>query len=277
MNNRLSLYTPPYPHVRSYIDMIDTAVEHGVSHYECLNTFEFTAPDVEKAQKVREYADSKNVKICCFSVFANLGVEDNSEMIEKLKGYARVAKVLGSPYLHHTIIPEYSHPEKVFENKEELFLKGIKAVREVYDYCEGIGIKAIYEPQGFVFNGMENLKRFASKVERDIRFVADFTNICQSGDKIEDFIGFFHEKIAHVHIKDAILSDEDICKDNARNLKGGFVNEVEIGKGELDIKAIVNLLESYGYKGCYALEYGVKDENCDGVRNSLKVINEILG
>ncbi len=276
MNKRIGLYTPPYPRVKSYIDMIDTALEHGVLCVEGLNTMEFAAPDIEKAEKIKEYADSKNVKIPCFSVFANLSGDNNTAMIEKLKGYAEVARILGSPYLHHTIIPEYSYPEKVIGNREENFQKGIKAVREVYDYCEGIGIKAIYEPQGFIFNGVENLKRFANEVERDINFVADFTNICQSGDNIEDFIKAFHDKIVHVHIKDAILSDEDFSKDLARNLKGGFVNEVEIGKGELDIKGIVKLLESYGYKGCYALEYGVRDDNSDGVKNSVKVIKEAL-
>ena len=277
MNNRISLYTPPYPRVRSYIDMIDTAVEHGVSYYECLNTFEFTTPDIKKAEMVREYADSKNVKIACFSVFANLGLDDNTAMIERIKGYADVAKVLGSPYLHHTIIPEYSHPEKVLSDEEGNFQKGIKAVREVYDYCESIGIKAIYEPQGFVFNGVEKLKRFQKEVERDINFVADFTNICQSGDKIEDFIEAFHEKIAHVHIKDAVLDSDESAVGVEKNLKGGYVYEVELGTGEIDIKGVVKMLESYGYKGCYALEYGVRDDNSESYKNALKIVDEAIG
>ena len=276
MNNRISFYTPPYPHVKSYIDMIDSAVEHGLSMVEGLNTMEFTTPDVENAKKIKEYADSKNVKVPCFSVFANLGVEDNRGMIDRLKAYADVAKALGSPYLHHTIIPEYSNPDKVVPMREELFQKGINAVREIYDYCEKIGIKAIYEPQGFIFNGIENLKRFASEVERDIMFVADFTNICQSGDNIEDFIKAFPGKIAHAHIKDAVLSDEDFSGSKEVNLKGGYVCEVETGTGEIDIKGIVKLLDSYGYKGAYSLEYGVRDENSDGVKNALKIIEDAL-
>ncbi len=276
MNNRISFYTPPYPRAKSYIDMIDLAVEHGLSLVEGLSTMEFSAPDVEKAKKIKEYADSKNIKFPCFSVFINLGREDSREMIERLKAYADVAKTLGSPYLHHTIIPEFSHPDRVLPFKEELFEKGIKAVREIYDYCEEIGIKAIYEPQGFIFNGIENLKRFANEVERDIMFVADFTNICQSGDRIEDFIKAFPGKIAHAHIKDAVLSDEDFSNSREVNLKGGYVCEVETGKGEIDIKGIIKLLDSFGYKGAYALEYGVKDDNSDGVKNALKVIDEAL-
>ena len=67
--NKLGFYVKPFEYVQSYFDMIDLAAEYGHSVLEALSVMEFETPDFEKAQKVREYADSKGIKFSCISVF----------------------------------------------------------------------------------------------------------------------------------------------------------------------------------------------------------------
>jgi len=113
--SKLCFYTPPFPHVKSYYDMIDTSVQYGFDSLEGFCCFEFATPDVEAAKRIKEYADSKNIKFSCFSVFTHFAAGE--ENIKKLKGYADVAKILGSPYLHHTIVGEFADSSRFCPTK----------------------------------------------------------------------------------------------------------------------------------------------------------------
>ena len=52
------MYSPPFPRLKSYVDVIDLAVEYGVKSVEPFCMFEFENPDIEKARRVKEYADA---------------------------------------------------------------------------------------------------------------------------------------------------------------------------------------------------------------------------
>lgn len=273
MNEKICFYIPPSPDITSYYDMIDTAVEYNLKCIEGFCNFEFETPDIAAAEKIREYADSKNIKFACFSVYINLVGDDCNEMIERMKGYAHVASILGSPYLHHTIANDFFNPQNIIPHNDEYFSKGIKAVREIYDYAEALGIKAIYENQGYVFNGVEAFGKFLHEVNRNVGVVADFGNIYQADDKIENFINAFSDRIVHVHIKDVALSNN---KDNASALEtrnGNYMTEVEIGTGDIDFKNAIFLLKSKGYDGYFAIEYGAAEENSPIIDRTLNLIN----
>ena len=269
LNNKISFYTKPFPRINSYYDMIDIAVEYGLSSVEGFCVFEFQEPDIESAKKIKIYADSKGINFPCFSVYVNLVGNDAEDMIERTKKYAEVADVLDSPFLHHTIVAEFLNPEKVLKNKNEFFHEGINAVREIYDYAKTLGVKTIFEDQGFIFNGVEGFKRFLDEVDREVGVVADFGNIYQSSNNIEQFIAEFSDKICHVHIKDVVLTDSNILGTEFPTITGKFMNEVEIGKGIIDFKKCFDMLKDNGYNGYYALEYGANKDGCDSVRKAI--------
>ena len=76
MKSKIAFYTPPLPGMQSYRETIDAAAEYGLTAVEGLNAFEFATPDLDVAREMRAYADSKNIKFSCFSVFCNLVGED---------------------------------------------------------------------------------------------------------------------------------------------------------------------------------------------------------
>lgn len=273
MNEKITMYSPPFPRLKSYIDVIDLACEYGVKSVEPFCMFEFSNPDVEKAYKVKEYADKKGVKFPCLSVYTTIVDADLKEQIKRLQGFGDVAAVLGSPYLHHTIVGEARFPEKVLAKKDEYMASGIELVREVFDYAKDKNVRTVYEDQGFIFNGVDGFGEFLSKVDRNVGVVADFGNVYQSGDSIEEFINAFHEKVVHAHIKDVIVTD--IENSGLPALDGRFVNyDVEIGKGDLDCKKIIDLLKSYGYDGYYGIEYAVTDDNSPIIEKTFRQVDE---
>jgi len=275
MNEKICFYSPPFPRVKNYFDMVDVSVEYGLKFIEGFCVLDLAEPDIETAKKIREYADKKGVGFSCFSVYINLVGDDREKQIERLKGYAQVAAILGSPYLHHTIANDFQNPDNVVPYKDEFFKRGIDAVREIFDYSENLGVRCIYEEQGYLFNGVSGYKKFLDAVDRNVGVVADFANICQAGEKIEDFIEAFSDRIVHAHIKDVVLNSEQGTT-GLKTLKGNYMHETVIGTGDVNIKKAVELLKAYGYNGYYGIEYGASDDNSPVIKESLEFINSIL-
>ncbi len=276
MNKKIAFYAPPFPGMKSYYDVIDAAEKYGLSAVEGFTNFELQTPDVKEAEKIKKYADRKNIKTPCMSAFMDLAEEGSRRMIERAKGYAEVAAILGSPYLHHTIVGEFSNPNKVLPQKEELFKRGIEAVREIYDYAEKLGVKTVFEDQGYIFNGVEGFGRFLDEVDRDVRVVADFGNIYQSKDGIEDFIKAFSEKICHVHIKDVHITADNVKGTGLETISGEYMNEVEIGTGDIDFALAIDLLKKAGYDGYYSIEYTAPEDNSPIIEKTLKFLDSLI-
>ena len=67
MNDRICFYAKPFSWVKSYMDMIDLSVKYGFKYIEGFNMLDFEVPDLDAAKKIREYADTKDIKFSCFS------------------------------------------------------------------------------------------------------------------------------------------------------------------------------------------------------------------
>ena len=272
MNSRISFYSLPYAGIRSFYELIDASVAHGLTRLEAFGFMELGQPDVEAARAIRRYADEKGVRFCCLSLFADLTGEQGGETCEKLKAYAQVAAILGSPYLHHTVIPECWEPEKVLGRKEALWQEVLPRVRAVFDFAQSLGVLAVYEDQGFILNGVTGFREFLERVERPVGIVADFGNILQSGETIGPFIRAFADRIVHVHLKDYRLPLWQGENRVTRTLDGHYTVDVPLGAGCIDFAGNIRLLEQSGYRGCYALEF---TEPADGSMPTAKAVETV--
>ena len=254
---KFCLYMPPLSSIRSYKEMVDFAVKHGISHLETLNILDLSSPDLQVARELKAYAEEKGVTFPCVSVGINLVDEDRADAIETLKRYADIAKLLGSPYLHHTIALNFSDPQYIAENFETFYQRGLEAVREIYDYANELGIRTIYEDQGFLFNGKETFARFLKEVDRNVGVVADFGNIQFVDENVEDFIPVFSDRIVHVHAKDYIVTpgtSRSKQEDEYTSRGGNYLRGCLIGEGSVRTDEAFKALRAIGYKGFVALE-----------------------
>lgn len=256
-HNRFCLYMPPLSSIRSYKEMVDFAVKHGIQKLETLNMLDLSTPDPEIAKSLKAYADEKGITFPCVSVGLSLVDDDRKEAIETLKCYADVAKILGSPYLHHTIALNFSDPQYIAENAELFYSRGLEAVREVFDYAASIGIRTIYEDQGFLFNGCKMFARFLNEIDRNVGVVADFGNIQFVDENVEDFIPQFADRIVHVHAKDYIVTaggSRAAEADEYTSKGGNLLKGCLIGEGSVHTDAAFRALQAIDYAGCVALE-----------------------
>ena len=256
-NHRFCLYMPPLTSIRSYKEMVDYAAAHGITQLETLNVLDLSTPDLEFAQELKAYASEKGITFPCVSVGISLVDDDRSEAIETLKRYADVAKILGSPYLHHTIALNFSEPQFIADHFELFYQRGLEAVREVFDYAATLGIRTIYEDQGFLFNGRETFTRFLSEVDRNVGVVADFGNIQFVDEDVEDFIPAFSDRIVHVHVKDYLVTpggSRNPHPDEYTSRGGNYLQGCLVGTGSVNTGAAFAALRAIGYKGPLALE-----------------------
>lgn len=251
------LYMPSLTTIGSYREMVDYAAAHSIRYLETLNILDLSTPDLQVARDLKAYADSKGISFPCVSVGLSLVDDDREESIETVKRYADIAKILGSPYLHHTIALNFSEPQKIANNFEVYYQRGIEAVREIFDYAATLGIRTIYEDQGFLYNGCKNFSRFLQEVDRNVGVVADFGNIQFVDEHVEAFISKFSDRIVHVHAKDYIVTDgtsREIRSGEYTSKGGNYLQGCLIGEGSVHTEDAFKALQAIGYKGFVALE-----------------------
>ena len=260
---KFCLYMPPLSSIGSYKEMVDFASAHNIKYLETLNILDLSSPNLEVAKSLKAYADEKGISFPCVSVGLNLVDEDNAGAIETLKRYADVAKILGSPYLHHTIALNFSDPNFTQEIQEQRFQLGAECALEVCDYANSLGVRTLIEDQGFVFNGVENCLRLHRLSQGKIGFVADVGNIYFYDEKPEDFILAANDQVCHVHIKDYHYTPgHQSGTPGYRTWQGDTLQDAEIGTGCIDFAKVFSAFDQIDYQGMYALEFGaVKDLN----------------
>ena len=244
--------------VVSWREMVDLAAEHHMDRLEILASKEFATPDRAAARTLREYADERGVSVCCFSMGAELTGEDAPQQIQRVIDYGEIAHILGSPLLHFTVCKEYRDYPRILAQKEELFRRSIAAVREIADAIAPLGLKAVFENQGFLFNGLEGTARLLKEAERPIGLVADFGNIRQVGEEILPWLRAFAPYVAQVHLKDSVTEDTP-APQSLPVWDGRYVREVEPLKGTVPLAEGIALLKELGYQGAYSIEFATED------------------
>lgn len=266
---KLGLFTLP-GEITSYRQAVDFAKACDIAAIEPYCDREFARPDVDAARRLADYAGEQGIDICCFSMAVDVAAEDNTAEIERLKRYADVAAAMGSPFLHHTLLPGLTHDFARLPFSQ-LLQRAVQSIRTVYDYAEQVGVKCVYEDQGYVFNGCERFERLIEAVDREIGVVADLGNILFVGERPEVFVGRFAPWIDHVHIKDYLFQPGCSARPDEHwhtTRDGDYLRDTIIGHGTINFEKIFRILLRAGYQGYYSLEYCGPEDAIKAIRTS---------
>lgn len=280
MHPKITLYARPRAGITSWFEMVDYCVEKGIKNLETLSVMELAVPDVEFAKKLKDYCDKNGIRVVCVSVGGELVGEDEEAKVARMQGYADVAKILGSAYLHHTIAFNFWDPDFAAANKEELFKQGISRARQVFDYAKERGIQAICEEQGYIFNGIAGYGRFLKEIDRSYGTVADFGNIRQAEETAQDFIAAYAPYVRHAHLKDVTITsktERPIHQGEFLTLHKNYMANAVWGQGDVDMECCILALQKAGYSGFYAIESDPStEENPDYFEANLAYADALL-
>lgn len=258
---KTGIFTLPDPNM-TFHEAVDYARGLGLDAIEPYPSRELAQPDIDKAKALADYAGERGVSICCFSMAADVVTGDRRAAVENLKRYAEVAAALGSPYLHHTLYPALSLGGNHLSFREALG-RAVESVREVCDYAGQLGVKCLYEDQGFLFNGVQRFDDFLGEVKCEVGVVADLGNILFVGEQPEAFAARFAPLIEHVHVKDYLYKDAGWPSPGEgwyHSRDGGYLRGTVPGHGTVRFNRVFSILQSVSYDGYFSLEYdGMED------------------
>ena len=234
--------------------------------------------NVRTAERLREAFEKEGITVSCYSAYCD--VYDKDEIPAALKRI-EIAKALGSPFFHHTLIPQihFPHNPKDFEQRLPYVLE---VAERIANHAEKHGITVLYEEQGRYINGIENFGRFFGEMKsrcQNVGVCLDLGNILFAGQHPEDFARTFIDNVKHVHIKDyhflPIEQNPTPPTPEWRNVPGGWVVNSVVGEGIVDFEACLKILKDSGYDGVYSLELCHKEPLDYGIKAATRYIEEV--
>lgn len=223
----------------------------------------------EDAQLLRDLMDEKGLRCACYSISANVLAEDVGETydqtcVDVLKRCADMARILGSPYFHHTLTIGYVPPNAAMDSLDAILEQLIDRASQVAEYANGLGLTVLYEPQGFYVNGLDGFTRFFEEMKQRgyrIGVCGDVGNSLYVNCAPDSFFAKYAPEILHVHLKDLRVEDGQLNRENAARSRswnvirdGRYITETLLGEGSVDLDACMAYLRGVGYDGYYALE-----------------------
>lgn len=256
--------------VNSNLDGIDYVRSLGAAAFEPFASKDLASPDHDAAIRIRDAAQEAGIALPCLSMGANLSSPGGDAEVERLKQYAEVARIMGIPYLHHTLFPVLNPAER--RPFDELLAGVASRAREVFDFAADLGVQCVYEDQGFAFNGVANFRRFLDALDRPAGVVLDLGNTAFALEKPRAFAEAFAERIVHVHVKDyRILTSPEGARYSLPD--GTGLAPAPLGEGDMNITAALEIVRKAGYNGWYMLE----NENLDEQPADLELLHALLG
>ena len=227
----------------------------GFDGIEPLDTPALYTP--ETAAELKKALDAVGMPVCCYSVYATLTGPQADEIEQRLLHCAELCAVLGSPYLHHTLIGPIAPVPANRDLAPGVFEEVMERAGRIAAYAAALGVRCIYEDQGFYFNGLDGLHRlFAALEPHAPGFCADVGNCLFVDELPQPLIDTFHDLTLNVHLKDYSRSCQPPADDTIayRSFGGTWLADVPPGDGCLDLPDCIRRIGP-AYDGFYSLEY----------------------
>ena len=245
-----------------------------VQHSRCPDLF-FSVSDAKAAAVILREA---GLDAACYSVSSCLYRDAASE--ETLRCHIEYAAALGSPYVHHTLIPWLILPPDApsFDEAREAV---IAAAVRIADFARPLGITVLYEDQGMYANGAAGFGAFYHEIHRccpNTGVCGDMGNSLFVDEGAAHFFDVYRDHLRHVHVKDyrrsAVLPQPS---DGWKQTRGGsYLCECLPGEGVADLPACLAVLKEIGYSGSIGLELGHSEPYECGVRAAMALCRQYL-
>ena len=244
----------------------------GFDAVEILSTRRDRIPTASEVQAARMQFDAFGLPVACYSVGIDLSTGDTAP-IETLKRHAEYAAILGSPYLHHTLLPALSQREDA-PTYDQALPYVVEAAAQVAEHAASLGVICLYEPQGYYFNGTEGLGQFFARIKQicpNVGICADAGNpLFVHADPIA-LAKTFAPEVRHVHVKNyGISHTKPTAKERYLLANGTWLGETTLQAGAVDVAAFRAALPDY--RGTISIEQNATD---DELRAAIAFLKEI--
>lgn len=217
-----------------------------------------------RRQVFREILAAHDLRLV--ALYAGGRLWDPTRTRELLDWNRRVAVFLAAMGADRMVIgPEGRRPGGNTAEDWNLFLRNVHAVGRV---CQDLGIKACVHPHlGTIVERPNEIDRVMEHTDPDLIWLcADCAHIQKGGGDPLQVYRKYRQRLAYLHIKDLNPGVEWGRKSTAHGEVLPIF--VELGRGEIDLKACLATLRKIGYEGWLTVEL---DQSVIGPLRSLKM------
>ena len=246
----------------------DIALAFGCEAVEFIDVYGKvpTVESEEDAREIRRVLDAKGLCVSCYSVAVDLALPetsgyDSDAAREYVCHSAKMAAIVGSPYLHHTLVLGLNYNEKTYERDFGRVMKMLLPhTLAIADLCNSLGLTVLYEPQGVYVNGRENFTAFYNEMKRQGKRVGvcgDMGNSLFCDWRPEEFFDELAPEIKHMHAKDYSVVNADELSEGVRaysSVSGKRIIPIAFGEGDVDVPHCIAAVRAQGYDGAISLE-----------------------
>ncbi len=231
---------------------LEAAVDHtlkmgfnAVEHIENTSSARPKLKSVSDAVKMKKYLDEHGLVVSCYSLVLDLFADDASSLKANALRHIEYARTLGSPFVHHTLVPGYDKTKKIL-TLDEALEKIADDAAEVAKFCNDNGMVCLYEPQGLYFNGLDGVKAIIDEMRSrglEVGVCGDTGNPLFVDVEPVEIFRAFSKDILHVHVKDYRYGkDEESC---TRSFCGKTISDAPLFAGDCHVKECLAQIPDY--------------------------------
>jgi len=162
------------------------------------------------------------------------------------------------------------------EKKREYLRTACDAMNQVARILRDRGLKcSIHNHYGTIIEGEDEIEFALANVDADLLgFCPDTAHLAVSGIEPVRFIERYAQRVAHVHLKDAIKPGEFVPREE------NWVSRLrDLGQGEIPLAQLVAILVNHSYAGWFSYEQDVPQAGetpMESARKSKQYIDSVL-
>ena len=259
-----------------YRDGLDAAIKHtvdlgfdAIEHIENAMSDSCKLKNLQDAKDMKKKLDENGLSVSCYSAVANLYYEYAEKNVDTLFRHIEYAAILGSPFVHHTLVPGYDKKEMIL-SREEMLNEIADRAERVAKRCNEYGIVCLYEPQGLYFNAVDGVQAIIDEMRArgcEVGVCGDTGNSIYVDCMPTDIFSAFKNDIKHVHIKDYRYGLDEVGI--ATSFGGKIIANADFGNGNVGAFDSLDLVPDYD--SVISFEFAAPDEE---VKRVLKLLRE---
>ncbi|MFA5858342.1 MAG: sugar phosphate isomerase/epimerase family protein [Elusimicrobiota bacterium] len=231
---------------------------------------------------IREKAKSCELDIASYTIGAAF-IQDTDEKyraeIERMKKEVEIGARLGVKRMRHDAAGR-PKPDCNIEQFMKDLPKVADACREIADHAKKYGITTSVENHGFFMQKSDRVQMLINAVGREnFRTTIDIGNfLCADEDPVvatKNNIRF----ASHVHFKDFYIRKQYPGEGWINTLYGNYLRGAIIGFGDVDTRAVLQVIKESTYEGYLSIEFEGGEEcklgSKTGIANLKRLVSEL--
>ena len=257
----------------SVFDIVNKTKEMG---FDVIEFSGIVVPEGETlescAQKLKDACEKAGLHIASYTIGADFlkGSGGNLDAeIERLKGEARIAQILGVPAMRHDATSGFSADHqgaRGFADALPFLVNGCHAVTE---YAADLGVRTMVENHGFFCQDSERVEQLANSVNHpNFGILLDIGNFLCVDEDPTLAVGRLAPYAFHVHAKDFHVKP-GIAPNPGKgwfcSRAGNYLRGAIIGHGDVPILQCLRVVKNSGYEGVLSIEFEGMEDPLTGI------------